>query len=79
MVQSNTRGVSRKLNRGVLNYRRALARAIFGHVPFFRDSALYFTRGCQGGCNVKCKKPNYRISSNTINFSCLPYSNTKQG
>ena len=40
------RGVSRKLSRGVLNYRRASARAIFwGHAPLFRDHALYFTRG----------------------------------
>ena len=39
------RGVSRKLSRRVLNYRRALAREIFGHALLFRDHALYFTRG----------------------------------
>ena len=50
------RGVSRKLSREVLNYRRALARAIFLVTPpyFVTTPSILLV----DGCNVKCKKPN---------------------
>ena len=56
VLERSIRGVSRKLRRGVLVNRHALAHVIFLVTPPYFVTTLSIL--LVDGCNVKCKKPN---------------------